>query len=706
MKELLDTLNVKQFEAVTCSSRHVLVLAGAGSGKTKTLTSRILYLINELGVHPGKILAVTFTNKAANEMKERVAGFTGRKVDVMIKTFHSFGAYILRHESQSAGRKNNFQIYDDDDSRKVILAVLKKFGYARSMANNLKRWIALFKQNLEDMSKMEFREQAYLDMYNSYNSVLNESNCFDFEDLILQPVKMFSKFPELASRYSSRFKYVLIDEYQDTNRVQYDLVNLLCSSGNNLMVVGDEDQSIYGFRGADVNIILDFNNDYEQSRVIRLEENYRSTSNILNTANNVIRNNKVRLGKNLFTKGEEGDKVVLFRAYNEYDEAEKIINFIFEKDLDYGRTAILYRTNIQSRAFESIFNSNKIPYVIVGSIAFYDREEIKDCISILKWAANPNDRIAFERFINKPARGIGDKTLQEFYKKAADFDNNLFVTLEYFNASKPFSKKVNDSFSFIWDVFKDKDVLIAEKPVSDYLYEFLERLGLLKYFKEVDEKEHSDKINNIDEFLFSIEELDKGMEELLAFLEDFTLTASSVKQDDDDSEKIKLMTVHNAKGLEFDNVFIAGVESGLFPHASSYEEDNIEEERRLFYVAITRARMRLFISYCEFRNIYGYENNRGPSEFIYELDDAYLEYKNFTSDDLNQLGFYRETVKPAKVAKIIFTKGDIVRHKDYGKGKILSIKEVNGKHLANIDFWDHSCMEVIVEYTKLEKVED
>jgi DNA helicase-2/ATP-dependent DNA helicase PcrA len=706
MKELLDSLNEKQFEAVTCSSQYMLVLAGAGSGKTKTLTSRILYLIGEMGIHPGNILAVTFTNKAANEMRERVALQVEKKADVMIKTFHSFGAYVLRRESYAASRKVNFQIYDDDDVRKIILEILKKFGYAKSMANNIKKWIGLYKQNLEDMSKMEFKEQIYLEMYNTYNRVLEETNCFDFEDLILQPVKMFTKYPEIAKKYRSRFRYILIDEYQDTNQSQYNLVNLLCGNVNNLMVVGDEDQSIYRFRGADVNIILDFGNDYGNSKIIRLEENYRSTSNILNVANNVIKNNKVRLGKNLYTKGEEGDKVVLFRGHNEYDEAEKIINFIFEKDLDYSQIAILYRTNMQSRAFESVFNSNKIPYVIVGSIAFFEREEIKDCIAILKWIANPNDRLAFERFVNKPARGLGDKTLKEFYGKAADFGSDLYLTLKHFNDNKSFSKKVNDSFAFLYEIFKDREKLVAENSLADYLSEFLEKLGLLRYFKETDEKDHTDKINNINEFLYSIEDVESGTENLLMFLEEFSLTASSLDQENDDSMKINLMTVHNAKGLEFDNVFVAGVESGLFPHANSYEEDNIEEERRLFYVAITRARKRLFISYCEYRNTYGYENLRGPSEFIYELATDYLEYKYFSADDLNQLGFYRQTVKPAKIAKVNYAKGDIVRHKDYGKGKILSIKEINGKHLAGIDFWDYSCMEVILEYTKLEKVEE
>ena len=706
MKELLETLNEKQFEAVTCSSQFMLVLAGAGSGKTRTLTSRILYLVNELGIHPGKILAVTFTNKAANEMRDRVAQYTAKKADVMIKTFHSFGAYVLRRESHAAGRKNNFQIYDDDDVRKIVIEILKKFNYSKSMTNNVKRWIGLYKQNLEDMEKMEFKEQVYLEIYKVYNQVLHETNCFDFEDLILQPVKLFSQYPELAKKYRSRFKYILIDEYQDTNQSQYNLVNLLCGNVNNLMVVGDEDQSIYKFRGADVNIILDFNNDYEDSKIIRLEENYRSTSNILNTANSVIKNNKFRLGKNLYTRGEEGEKVVLFRGYNEYDEAEKIINFIFEKDLDYGQTAILYRTNMQSRAFESVFNSNKIPYVVVGSIAFFEREEIKDCIAILKWIANPNDRLAFERFVNKPARGLGEKTMKIFYEKASDFENDLYLTLEYFGNNGCFSKKVNDSFSFLFDVFKDKQELVAGKKVYEYLYELIDRLGLLKYFMETDDKDHTDKVNNIKEFLFSIEDVESGMDNLLAFLEDFSLTASSLNEQDEDAAKIKLMTVHNAKGLEFDNVFVAGVESGLFPHASSYEEDNVEEERRLFYVAVTRARKKLFISYCEFRNIYGYENLRGPSEFIYELDDQFIEYKYFSSDELNQLGFYRDTVKPARISKVNYAKGDIVRHKDYGKGKILSVKEINGKHLANIDFWDYSCMELVLEYTKLEKADD
>jgi DNA helicase II / ATP-dependent DNA helicase PcrA len=700
MNGLLDSLNPEQLEAVKIKSQYSLLLAGAGSGKTKTLTTRIVYLINELKVNPRRILAVTFTNKAANEMKERAISYSEECRDVMIKTFHSFGAYVLRMEHSSAERNNNFQIYDDDDSRKLLLSILKKYGLAKAVLSSFKRWVSNYKQNLEDYSKMDIKDDGYLEMYNLYNKLLREANCFDFEDLILEPVKLFSRYPEILFKYNRRFQYILIDEYQDTNQVQYELIKLLCRDNANLMVVGDEDQSIYRFRGADVNIILNFPKDFDTARVIRLEENYRSTSNILNIANNVIKNNEKRLGKNLFTKGNEGEKVILFRAYNEFDEAEKITNIILDNDFAYNETTVLYRTNYQSRAFETVFSRNKIPYIVIGSVAFFEREEIKDSIAVMKWLVNPNDKIAFERFANKPARGLGDKTLQVFYEKALFFDNDLFKTLENVSSTKTFSKKINEGFDLLWNVFKDKTEVIEEKPVSELLIYYLDELGLLEYFQKEDEKENTEKIKNIREFATSIKDKGQGMDDLLTFLEDFTLTASSLNDEKDDSKKVKLMTIHNAKGLEFENVFIAGVENGLFPHINSLEDDDIEEERRLFYVAITRAKKNLFISFCEFRNVFGQEDFRGASSFISEIPKEYVELKYFSQNDTDEFGF--EEIKTDK--KTDFEKGDVVKHKDYGKGKILSIRLVNKKHLATVDFWDYSCMELVLEYSKLEKV--
>ncbi|OHD05404.1 MAG: hypothetical protein A2086_13670 [Spirochaetes bacterium GWD1_27_9] len=708
MNDLIELLNEKQKQAVLSESQFSLVLAGAGSGKTKTLTTRIIYLIEELYVNPRNILAVTFTNKAANEMKERVCSYSQKDLPLTVKTFHSFGAYILRLEASLAERNQYFQIYDDDDSKKLISEIIKKFDIAKSNLGTIKSWISKYKQCLEDYSKMEYKDQTYLEIYKRYNKALKDANCFDFEDLLLQPVKIFSNYEEVLKKYQRHYQYILIDEYQDTNLSQYQLIKYLVGQNNSLMVVGDEDQSIYRFRGADVSIILNFTEDFFGGEVIKLEENYRSTSNILNLANSVISNNKFRLGKELFTKGLDGDKIILFDCYDEEDEARKIISLILGEHLTYKDTAILYRINNQSRAFESILNKNKIPYTVVGSIAFYEREEIKDAISILKWLVNPQDKIAFERFVNKPVKGIGEKALVHFYEESQNFNNDLFVTMQNIDSVKNLTKKTKDGFIKIYEVFKDKESVIARKTVDELIDYYLDNLGLTEYFKTKDEKENTDKIANIKEFISSIKYKTSGLDTLLLFLEEFSLSASTLKDNGQNTGTVKLMTVHNAKGLEFENIFVSGMESDIFPHRNSiHDEEGLEEERRLFYVAMTRAKRKLFISFCNNRNSFGYMEQKDPSKFLYELKIDYLELKYLSKSAINTLGFKgNKTLSTNFLKKINFQIGDFVRHKDYGTGKIINIKEKNGKNLVTVDFLDYSLMDFVLEFTKLEKLSD
>ena len=458
------------------------------------------------------------------------------------------------------------------------------------------------------------------------------------------------------------------------------------------MVVGDEDQSIYKFRGADINNILDFENSFSDAEVIRLEENYRSTNSILKAANHVIKNNINRLGKNLFSTRAEGEKITLVESFNESDEVEKIVYIIHENNFEFNGTAILYRTNNQSRAFEQYFNKNKIPYVIFGSIRFFDREEIKDSVSILKWLVNPKDEVSFSRFINKPVRGIGEKTLTAFLNEAKNY-SDIFNALENLDKIE-LGSRAKETFKNFFEIFKDKESIIKEISIDKIIMHYLEKLDLINYYKEHDKLENSEKIENIHELIKSVEGRGSDAEAINDFLEEVSL-ATQPDEIRNNSNRIKLMTVHNAKGLEFDNVFISGVEKDLFPHRNSYELEDIEEERRLFYVAITRAKNHLFITYSKKRNLFGKESSQMPSEFIEELPKELIEFK-FKAENS---GF-----SPA----VDFAEGDVVKHKDYGKGRIILLKIMNGKHYAQIDFWDSNTKEFILEHTlnKLEKVFD
>lgn len=683
MQDIITLLNEKQKKAVFTSDKNILILAGAGTGKTLTITAKIVYLIRELNYNPENILAVTFTNKASNEMKERVEKYLGKQISIMIKTFHSFCAYILRNEASFVKRNRYFQILDVDDSLAIIKKILKEKQIESFTPAVFLKLLQIYKQNEKNINLDDARLEKFINLYEIYEDYLEKSNCFDFEDLLLKTVELFQKYPEILAKYQDRFKYILVDEYQDTNKLQFKLLWLLTTKNTRLAVVGDEDQSIYGFRGADIRNILNFSNEFENVEVIRLELNYRSNNKILNVANKVIENNRNRLGKTLFSENKEKGKIILFDAWNELDEATKIVELIKSERLKLDDTAILYRINNQSRPFEQILSRYNIPFIVIGSIAFYEREEIKDALSILKWLINRKDRLSFLRFINKPNRGIGEKTIEKIFLHSEQYENDIFLALENIKEIK-IPKKAKGNIKNVYNIFKE-GLISNFKNLEELLSFYLKNLGIFSYYEEIDKKEGTEKSSNLKELISSVQNIGVSKEEILAFLE--TTSLSPLKEEGTDTAgKLKLFTVHNAKGLEFENVFIAGMEDGLFPSILPNDENNEEEERRLFYVAITRAKRNLFISYCLNRNLYGTNLSRKPSRFLEEIPLEHIDKID------------------AKNFKNFFKEGDIVQHKDYGKGKILKIETRHNKKVALIDFYDYNLCEILIEHTKLEKV--
>ncbi len=693
MNNIIEGLNKEQIDAVLTESKRVLILAGAGSGKTKTITSRIIHLLKNESVPPEKILALTFTNKAAGEMKSRIESITGEVPGLLIKTFHSFGAYFLRRTAEAVGRKQNFIIYDEDDSKKIIDKVLSGFQINKSDYNKYRKWVKNFKQKIEKDVLED--DTQFIEVYKSYNEQLKLNNAFDFEDLILQPVKILMEKGSIYTYYRKKLQYILVDEYQDTNYTQYSLLKELTDDNSNLMVVGDEDQSIYKFRGADVNIILNFPKDYANTHIIKLEKNYRSTSNILNLANTVISHNINRLGKNLYAENGEGENVKVLENEDDYSEAQAVAHIIRRDEMAYVDTAILVRTNNQTRVFEQVFMKSGIPFKIVAGVGFYDREEIKDCLSILRWLSNNSDSVAFERFANKPSRGIGKKSLDIFLSAVAhSFDGDIMKALCLIETISGITGKALAGFKELRNVLLEKDDIVSFKYLSDSLEWFLDALRISEYFKNIDDSDGSDRIGNIRELMMTLENVDPGVESITAYLEDNALVSQTDQLDNSDA--IKILTVHNAKGLEFSNVFICGVERDIFPHCNSVieDEDGIEEERRLFYVAITRAKHLLYIMYANSRSIYGVRKSTGKSLFLTQIPSDLIELIKIKKND--SMDF----------ENCIFQVGEIVRSKDYGSGRVLSLRKSGKYDLALIDFFDYSQVEVIVQFAKLEKIDD
>lgn len=695
---LLNGMNPQQAEAVKATDGPLLIMAGAGSGKTRVLTHRIAYLMVEKGVNPYNILAITFTNKAAREMKERITNILGGASEsIWISTFHSMCVRILRRDIDRIGINRNFTILDTTDQQSVIKSILKdrnidpkKFD-PRSILGS----ISSAKNELippEEFAKNagSYYDQVVSDVYTEYQRRLRKNQALDFDDLIMTTIQLFQRVPEVLEFYQRKFQYIHVDEYQDTNRAQYMLVKLMASRFQNLCVVGDSDQSIYKWRGADIANILSFEKDYPRAKVILLEQNYRSTKRILQAANEVIQKNSNRKPKNLWTENHDGEKISYFRADTEQSEAQfvtgKIKEMVDAGKRKYSDFAILYRTNAQSRVMEEVLLKSNIEYAIVGGIKFYDRKEIKDILAYLRLISNPDDDISLQRVINVPKRGVGATSLDKIARYAQDHDISMFTALEEADFIG-LSPKITKAVIEFKEMIKGYTGMQEYLSVTELVEEILDKSGYNDMLKAEKSIESQSRLENLDEFLSVTKEFEKSNEDksLVAFLTDLALVADIDKLDEDDKPKdsVILMTLHAAKGLEFPVVFLMGMEEGVFPHSRSLmEEDEMEEERRLAYVGITRAEEELYISNAQMRTLFGQTKMNPVSRFINEipadlLDNVVTEKKSAISFQSSRPAPRKPVSRPAPAsggAAASWQVGDKAQHKKWGTGTVVSVK--------------------------------
>ena len=675
---MLDGLNEEQKRAVLTPDGPLLILAGAGSGKTKVLTTKIAYLIEECGISPYSILAITFTNKAAKEMSNRIFKMIGNKSKgAQISTFHSFGVRILSEHYSDLGYDKNFIIMDSDDSLSIIKKILKSkdLDVKEYNPNAIRNKISSCKNEM--MSYQEYEkfaigdfEKVVYEVYREYEETLKKNNSMDFDDLLLLPIKLFRENPNILQKYQERFQYVLIDEYQDTNEAQYILSKMISAKYRNICCVGDVDQSIYSFRGANYRNILNFEKDYKDAVVIKLEQNYRSTTNILDAANDVIKNNKERKEKNLWSNKGEGEKITYYRAFNGIDEAQYVcreIKKLINLGIDYENISVLYRTNAQSHVMEEELLKDSIPYRIVGGVGFYSRKEIKDVMAYLRLIYNYKDNVSLLRVINVPKRGIGNKTISNLIDKSNAQNKSLYEVID--------SGKELEFKRMIDDLREASNSL----TLTELLDRVLEVTGIKKEYEDEKTLESDIRLENLEE----LKTVTRTFEERegIVSLEDFLLEVSlvsDVNEYDEDNNRVSLMTVHSVKGLEFDYVFIIGLEEGLFPHMNSLMNNSeLEEERRLCYVAITRAKEKLYLVNAQTRIMFGHDATNIPSRFIKEINKELIESnvteKNEEKIDVEEK-FYKEDVD--------YAVGDYVYHEVFGQGKVV---EISGS-LATIAF--------------------
>lgn len=713
-QSILNGLNNEQRDAVKHTDGALLIMAGAGSGKTRVLTNRIAYLIGEKQVAPWSILAITFTNKAAKEMKERVKKIIGPVAeDIWISTFHSMCVRILRRDIDRIGVKRNFTILDPGDQLSVIKQILKQknidskkfepkslLGSISSAKNELKTV-----KDYQKIAKGPY-ESTVAEVYESYQKELRKNHALDFDDLIMTTIQLFTQVPEVLEFYQRKFQYIHVDEYQDTNRAQYMLVRMIAERYKNICVVGDSDQSIYRWRGADITNILSFENDYPQSTTIMLEQNYRSTKTILRAANEVINNNYNRKPKNLWTENHQGDNIACFIGDTEHDEAYfvvgKIRELLKEQNYKLSDMAILYRTNAQSRVIEELLVKSNINYNIVGGTKFYDRKEIKDLLAYLRVVANPDDDISLRRIINVPKRGIGATTVDKIADWAGAQGISIFQALHEVEQMGLAKGTTNKLVEFI-DQMRGWVQLEEYLSVTELVEELLEKTGYREMLKNEKTIEAQSRLENIDEFLSVTTEFEKRSDDksLVAFLTDLALIADIDQVDNDaedqkDNEKVLLMTLHSAKGLEFPVVFLIGMEEGVFPHSRSlFEEEEMEEERRLAYVGITRAEQRLYLSCAKLRTLFGRTNANPQSRFIKEIPSEVLDSLNEQKETPPWARTSRQGTSPSSMAgaqrqrmanttrpqitttggdQFSWQVGDKAEHKKWGTGTVVSMK--------------------------------
>ena len=664
--------NDKQKEAILKTDGPILVIAGAGSGKTKVLTTKIAYLV-ENGIPTDNILAITFTNKAAKEMKDRVINMLGSEAyEIRISTFHSFGVYLMQKHYNELGYQKNFTILDSDDSLTIIKRIMKDLNIDPKEYNPRAIRNAISSAKNELISALEYERftsdnfsQKVLEVYTRYEQKLLINNSLDFDDLLFLPIKLFRIKPEILKYYQEKYQYILVDEYQDTNEAQYILIKMLSAKNRNICVVGDESQSIYSFRGSNYRNILNFEKDYKDCTTILLEQNYRSTSTILDSANDVIKNNKHRKDKKLWTENGIGEKIEYYKANDEKDEANYVVKNIenlINNNTNRSEIAVLYRTNAQSRVIEEALLKSNIPYKVVGSFYFYNRKEIKDLICYLKLIYNKYDDISLQRIINTPKRGIGEKTIENLQNKAQDNNICMYDAIE---SGKELTFK-----NIIEEIISIKD----NYSLTELVDLVLDKSGMKQELESEKSIESEIRLENLEEFksITKAFEEKNGLISLEDFLTEISLV-SDVTEHKDEKDVVTLMTVHSAKGLEFENVFLIGMEEGIFPHNNSFESSEaIEEERRLCYVAITRAKKRLWLVNANHRLIYGMDNFNKPSRFIEEINKDYINEEKTERKTVKSNSFQK--IQKAVDETVDYQAGDKIMHDVFGEGVIISIE--------------------------------
>ena len=720
----LKSLNKTQKAAVEAIDGPVLIFAGAGSGKTRVLTHKLYYLVDEGLFKPEEILAVTFTNKAAKEMKERVMKLLKtNELDLSMGTFHSICARILREDIEVLGFSRHFAIYDVKDQLDLIKVLFEEFEVSKTLItpNQLRNQISLFKNKMMDSAAIDRKARTILEktvskIYMEYQKNLKLNDALDFDDLLTFPLDIFEKKPTVLKKYQKRWKYILVDEYQDTNRAQFQFLTNLAKAHENICVVGDDDQSIYGWRGADVSNILDFEKTFSSCRVFTLEKNYRSTQEILNAATAVVVNNDKRANKNLVAANGSGETLGLIETIDEQEEASAIVSSI-EKEIKlnkrtFNKFSVLYRTNAQSRALEESFIRQGIPYNIIGSVRFYERKEVKNVLAYLRLIVNLKDTISLRRIINFPARGIGAKTIDKCVQQSEKDKIEFIDVLKNPNKMDIRGKQADALFKFYNVIIKYHD-LRKKLSASELARSLVEEIGVLSHFKESKEPDAKDRFDNVAELLTSIEEFSirNPKSGLSTFLEDVSLQTDIDHWNDSDN-RVTLMTIHSSKGLEFPVVFIAGMDEGLFPLFRSLDDKSeLEEERRLFYVALTRAEQKVYLLYATNRRRMGAETVNGlPSRFINEIPEESLDRISFSSAVTRK--FVTGKKKKDGLTQMVrtvtdfddFQVGDNVEHSIFGAGKIMALSGTGENQRVGVVFNDGTRKKLIVKFANLKKL--
>jgi len=750
VSRFLEGLNESQLEAVSYTDGPLLILAGAGSGKTRVLTFKIAYLIEQGIVKPWQILAITFTNKAAKEMKARALSLIDEASDVWLGTFHSVCVKILKREIELLGYGKDFNIFDELDKEKLIKEVLKKMnlddkkfipksiGFEISKAKDN---IILPVQYTKD-AEGDFRKEQIAKIYTMYQNDLKSYNSIDFDDIIMLTVKLFLENPDRLSYYQNKFKYVLVDEYQDTNKLQFTLISLIASAHGNVCVVGDESQSIYGWRGADITNILNFEKEFFGAKIIKLEENYRSTQTILNAANEVIKNNSAKIDKNLWTKNLVGEKIKYFSANNEYAEVDYVVqqidNMCRKEKKTYSNFAVLFRTNAQARVIEDVFMKTGTPYRLIGGLKFYSRKEVKDLTSYLKLLQNVNDAIALKRIINVPKRGIGDSAIDKLSEIALQKNISLFEVIKDSNNYRDIRSSGN--IMLFRDIILELQSVKDELSVSELMKKILKITGYETMLNEENTKEAENRFENLMEYIGVATEFEKESADntLADFLDSIALVAD-VDKLDETAEAVTLMTMHSAKGLEFDVVFLVGMEEGLFPSSRSINEDeHAEEERRLCYVGITRAREKVYVTSASKRTMYGSTSYTIPSRFLSEIPEHLFEEdasqkpvrnNEFLNAEYAKSSALKTTNIPSELFKTTkksiglsvdsflgnitnkadetkdiskYTVGSKIKHKKFGIGIICNMEPEGDDIKLEINFETSGFKRLMAKYTPLE----